>query len=73
MSYLGRDEYGYNDYSYNSGGSNSFKTIFRGETKSFRVNDQPVSGETGKKPTIDINKEEDFPTLGKKGTKIENT
>jgi len=65
MSYLGQDEYGYNDYSYNSGSSNSFKTIFRGETKSFRKSDQPASGETGKKQIIDINKDEDFPTLGK--------
>jgi hypothetical protein len=70
MSYLGQDEYGYNDYSYNSGGSNSFKTIFRGEAKSFHSNVHSASGETVKHPTIDINKEEDFPTLGKPSTRV---
>ena len=66
MSYLGQDEYGYNDYSRNS---NSFKTIFRGETKSFHKNDLPASGDAVKKTIIDINKEEEFPTLGKPSAK----
>lgn len=66
MSYLGQDEYGYNDYSRNS---NSFKSIFRGEPKSFHKNDRSASGEVAKKTIIDINKEEDFPTLGKPSTR----
>jgi hypothetical protein len=65
MSYLGQDE-----YSYNSGSSNSFKTIFRRETKSFHKSEQLGSVESGKKPIIDIHKEEDFPTLGKKANTV---
>ena len=67
MSYLGHDEYGYNDYASNS---NSFKTIFRGETKSFHKNDRNSSAEAGLKSVINTNKVEDFPTLGKLGSSV---